>query len=267
MIETIETNNNTEKVPMKDDKQTLHVVLPSQTKKEKIWDYVIKSVNCATAIVASIFSVIATTKVSEVYNILNQQNQTQNQTQTQVVIEPREGDIIVKDGDDYKLLQLINSSDILFPSKVQEIRHSYKDSNTDKRVEIKNEKGEDWSKKDSFSYMINNFSINPNKIINLLDNISGITIFCDFYEQKNIASYVDLEEKNFVFNMMGDTNENHLKISNLNLESEYEYVTDEINNGIEWVKIRVEIVYKIEKRTILDSISSDWIPTDADFLS
>lgn len=47
-----------------------------------------------------------------------------------------------------------------------------------------------------------------------------------------------------------------------------EYVTKEANDGIEWVKIRVEIVCAItndEKVTrITDTIISDWIPTDAD---
>ena len=64
--------------------------------------------------------------------------------------------------------------------------------------------------------------------------------------------------------MINNENKNNFRVSNINEKSEYSYVTNELNNGIEWVKIRVEIEYSINGRTIHDCISSDWIPTDAD---
>ena len=203
-----------------------------------------------------------------------------NQEQTQVVIEPREGDIIVQldEDDDYKLLQLIQYSDIKFPDKVQEIQiksNNNSDPNIadENRVEINNINGEDWSSRDSFKYMISNFSINPNKVINLVGTVNKMTVYCDFYKEKNIATKIQLSEEDcFKFEIIKDVEDkgsNEIKISNIEHESEKEYVTKEINDGIEWVKIRVVIVYKIpiegKDYLIKDEIISDWIPTDADF--
>lgn len=190
-------------------------------------------------------------------NAINNKNE-----QTQVVIQPREGDIIVKDGDDYKLLQLINLSDISFPTKIQEKQFS-KTESTKTRVNIPQNK-EDWSNRDSFMYVINSFSINPNKVINLLDNIKSIMVYCDFYSEKNITTFIDLKEKAFFFTMRSSIEDLDFEVTKSNVVSEYEYVTNEPNDGIEWVKIRVEIVYQIGSREIIDTLTSDWIATDAD---
>ena len=184
--------------------------------------------------------------------------------QTQVVIEPREGDIIVRDGDDYKLLQLIKLEDIIFPTKVQEIQIKPENSVQDKRVDINNNKNEDWTNRNSFKYVINNFSINPNKVINLLENISSIVVYCDFYEQQNISTIIDVNNKEFSFEMRNSIEQKDFKVTHSNIQSPYEYVTKETNNGIEWVKIRVEIVYVIGDRHIADTLTSNWIATDAD---
>ena len=192
-------------------------------------------------------------------DIINNSNK-----QTQVVIEPRDGDIIVQDGDNYKLLQLIRIEDIGFPSKIQEIQYTA-DKSTYTRVDINNINGADWSKRDSFRYVINEFSINPNKIINLLDNTESITVFCDFYTEKNISTNVDLGNNPFKFEMRKSIDEQEFEASKTNIASEYEYVTNEgIDDGIEWVKIRVVIVYKIGERRITDTITSDWVETDED---
>lgn len=235
--------------------------------KESFWDKFIKVTQVICSLLTVIVSGISLFIANSVVNNINEQNQSQNQMQeqTQIVIEPREGDIIVTVGNDYKLLQLINSTDILFPSKVQEIQFKYSnDEIIGKRVEINNFNNDDWSKQDSFSYIINSFSINPNKVINLIENIGSITVFCDFYAEKNIATYINLGDKNFFFTMIDNENKSDFRVSNINEKSEYSYVTNELNNGIEWVKIRVEIEYCINGRTIHDSITSDWIPTDAD---
>lgn len=187
--------------------------------------------------------------------------------QTQVVIEPREGDIIVKEDGSYKLLQLINYEDISFPNKIQEVKIKSSESVADSRVEINNFDGADWSKKDSFKYVIDSFSVNPNKAINLLDNIENITVYCDFYTEKNISKYVPLGTKVFQFEIWNSSwVDEDFNVTITNKQSDNEYVTNELNNGIEWVKIRVKIVYKIGDKKITDDIVSDWIATDADLV-
>ena len=95
--------------------------------------------------------------------------------------------------------------------------------------------------------MISNFSINPNKVINLLGTIDSLTVYCDFYEEKNISSLVSLgEDYKYSFKIINGKEDLDIKVSNINEVSKKEYVTNEINDGIEWVKIRVEIVYAIE---------------------
>ncbi len=210
----------------------------------------------ATVIFAG-FTVFKT--VSKVINNSNKQ--------TQVVIEPREGDIIVKDGDSYKLLQLITIDDITFPSKVQEIQLNSNESHST-RVDINKPNDEDWSDRDSFQYVINNFSINPNKVINLLNNIADITIYCDFYTEQNISTLVEFnnDDDAFKFDMQDVNNPEVFELSKTNVKSKNEYVTKEVNDGFEWVKIRVEIIYNIDNRQLSDTLTSEWIATDSDLI-
>lgn len=222
----------------------------------------------ASSIIASLCAIVAAIAGFCCATSISQSIQNSNtQKQTQVVIEPREGDIIVKDGDDYKLLQLISESDVAFPSKIQEVQ--YKAVNSKKeRVDINRTNEDDWTKRDSFVYIINSFSINANKVINLLENIESIKVYCDFYTEKNISTFIELGDKAFTFDMRGNIDETNFEVTKANIESQYEYVTNEgVNDGIEWVKIRVEIIYIIGERHIKDTITSDWIATDADLFT
>ena len=130
------------------------------------------------------------------------------------------------------------------------------------RVDLNNFKKEDWANRDSFQYILDKFVIDPNKVINLLDNLDSIFLFCDFYESKNIASKYTVD-KPFSFNLIED--KNNFSVSLQNIASKYEYVTKEANDGVEWVKIRVDISYFINEQKITDSLSSDWIETSPDF--
>ncbi len=275
---------------MSDKRENIQEVRLVQEKKSKldIANVIVQMVSTGLAVVVSFLALFIGGQVINNINQLSQgqqqlqqqlqdqyqqqvqnQQQLQQQLQTQVVIEPRDGDIIVHIGDDYKLLQLIQYEDIVFPSKIQEIKVDNEKSVIENRVDIANEEQEDWLSKDSFKYIISNFSINPNKVINLLGTIESLSVYCDFYQEKNISTFISLNEKDAYLFKIIDGNNKDIKVSNINTESEKEYVTNEINNGIEWVKIRVEIVYAIEvdgKMTrITDTIISDLIPTDADF--
>ena len=236
--------------------QNINLNLPKDPKR-KIWLDWIQIVISILTIAISFVALFVT-----IQNVISNSNE-----QTQVVIEPRDGDIIVKDGDDYKLLQLINQTDISFPTKVQEIQYKYTESNSTCRVNILNTSNADWSKRDSFKYVINSFSINPNKVINLLDNIERISVYCDLYAEQNISTMIQLSNENaFKFDMRTSISDKSFEVTKSNIMSSKEYVTNELNDGIEWVKIRVEIVYQIGERLISDTITSDWIETDADMI-
>jgi hypothetical protein len=165
------------------------------------------------------------------------------------------------------LLQLISINDISFPTKVQEVQYQPWESTVEERVNIGNINNEDWSNRDSFRYVINSFSINSNKVINLLENIKEINVYCDFYAEKNISTFIPLAENEaFSFKMWTNTENEKFEITKANVTSQKEYVTKEVNDGIEWVKIRVEISYIIGEQEIVDVLTSDWIETDADII-
>lgn len=227
-----------------------------KTEKESIIRFVIKNF-VPPILTASATCICAFLATNSITNFI--------QKQTQVVIEPREGDIIVDDGDNgYKLLQLIKYEDISFPTKLQEIQHSAEDGG-DNRVEVGNINNESWENQDSFSYMINTFSINSNKVINLLQNINYICLYVDFYQNKNISTLIPLKEEDMFYTEIYKEGDNFFNISLKNIESQKRYVTKELNNGFEWAKIRLNIEYSINNKTIKDCITSDWMQTDQDF--
>ena len=126
---------------MSDKQDKIQNVRLVQDKKSKleIANVIVQMVSTGLAVVVSFLALFIGGQVINNINQLSQgqqqlqqqiqdqyqeqvQNQNQQQLQTQVVIEPRDGDIIVNIGDDYKLLQLIQYEDIVFPSKIQEIQ-------------------------------------------------------------------------------------------------------------------------------------------------
>ena len=218
-------------------------------------DWTSIGVSIVTSFASCVIAVVCVSK------IVNQQAQ----KQTQVVIDPRDGDIIVKDGDDYKLLQLVEKDDIVLPTKIQEIQLKAKDSDASKRVDVNNQNGEDWSNRDSFKYVINNVHINTNKLFNLIGTIQNIDIYCDFYLEKNITSLWSSGDRVFKKNLF-TSKSNEVISEHNNIESDYEYVTKEINDGFEWCKIRIELKYKLEETIVTDTISTDWIATTQDFI-
>ena len=117
-----------------DKKHTVELIDKTMEPKHKVAMSIITSVISALCSIATV--VVAFIGVfNTIPNIIQSSNE---QKQTQVVIEPRDGDIIVKDGDDYKLLQLISISDVSFPTKVQEVQYQSSESDTEKRVNIGN---------------------------------------------------------------------------------------------------------------------------------
>ena len=75
------------------------------------------------------------------------------QNQEVITLEPRDGDVIIKDGNRYKLIQLIQESDISMSQEIQESRFNWDEDDSNKRIDIlKDNANEDWSQKDSFGY-------------------------------------------------------------------------------------------------------------------
>ena len=77
---------------------------------------------------------------------------------------------------------------------------------------------------------------------------------------KNLTELLKIDRQ---YSLKEDKN---FEVTKTTINSDFSYVTKETNDGIEWVKIRVEIVYLIGDREITDTLTSEWIETDADIV-
>lgn len=68
--------------------------------------------------------------------------------------------------------------------------------------------------------MIGNFSINHNKVINLLGTIESLTVYCDFYEEKNISTLISMNmEDSYYFKIIDEKEDENIRVSNINEKS------------------------------------------------
>ncbi|PKL01239.1 MAG: hypothetical protein CVV56_01180 [Tenericutes bacterium HGW-Tenericutes-1] len=186
-----------------------------------------------------------------------------NNNQEIVTLQPRDGDVIIQEGDSYKLLQLIKIEDIEFTPLLQETRYD-KNYNIDNRVDLFNDNNQDWDDRVSFGYTIEKISINADKIMNLHNNISSITAYIDFYESSDITTRLELTEENAFKIVIFEKDTNIISNTVINSKSRKTYVTNaqEIipNNGVNYAKIRIEIRYQINDMIFSSSIlSNDWL--------
>ena len=166
-----------------------------------------------------------------------------------VTLQPRDGDVIIRDEDSYKLVQLIKSEDITVSDSIQESRYSYDEINIDHRVELFRQEDDDsdWSERDGFKYTLENISINPDKVMNLIGNIVSIKLYFDVYEDNDITTRLDQNDSDsFAFVIYDEKNEGTINTSFTNITSDNYYVTKAINNGINYMKLRLVVGYRIQ---------------------
>ncbi len=215
--------------------------MKDEDKKLKKESQVSKSFSIIVSVVVPIVvSIIASLATDKIF-----------QNQEVITLEPRDGDVIIKDGNRYKLIQLIQIDDISMSQEMQESRFNWNEDEPQNRVEIlKDNLDEDWSKKDSFGYTLGYISFNPNKIINLIDNIDYIKIHFDFYEKDDISTKITLiEEECFIDNFYNKSEDNlSISTSKTNIRSTNHYVTNAGLGleGINYIKPRIEIQYSLE---------------------
>lgn len=262
--------------------------------KKPIWIEITKLVLsfvtiCATVVIAytattSITETIQTQTVtqetiSEQYQkVMLQQISLQSQlveqqqiaTQEIVTLQPRDGDVIIRDEDSYKLVQLIKTEDITVSTEIQESRFDFDELLDDaNRVDLfRGDDTDDWSTRDAFQYTLEEISFNPDKVMNLMGNIVSIKLYFDIYEEEDITTKIDLPENNKFYEILyNETDDNNtVRTSFTNLTSRNYYVTKSTtNDGINHMKLRLEIIYRIdinesESYTIeTEIILTDWI--------
>ncbi|MCF7926322.1 MAG: hypothetical protein K9L74_01930 [Candidatus Izimaplasma sp.] len=241
---------------------------------------VVIAYTATTSITETIQSQTVTqTAIAEQYQLVLQQQialqsqiveQQQIANQEIVTLQPRDGDVIIRDEDSYKLVQLIKIEDIIVSSEIQESRYDFDQLSEDvNRVDLfRGDDTDDWSTRDAFQYTLEEISFNPDKVMNLMGNIVSIKLYFDVYEEEDITTKIDLPESDQFYEILYDENNdnNTVRTSFTNLTSENYYVTKSAtNDGINHMKLRLEIVYRIDinesESYIIETeiILTDWI--------
>ena len=182
-----------------------------------------------------------------------------NQIQQTTVIEPREGDIIITDKNgNYKLVQLLTSSDfyfektekdeiILYEGRIENIK--YTDTEINNIIKIDNLNY-------AFSYSLDNLEINSGKIMNLQDILLSIDIIFEYYTSDNISDQNRLldENNNIIFfeKRIYNKEDNESLISFNNLKTDRFYMK---KFGIDFIKIKFKIVYTIDNKIFNSELS------------
>jgi len=234
----------------------------STNKKDKY--FVLEVITTVTGVISVIgtliMSIISLVKVDEVdeklaqYQIQQQEQQQilesiqsqyqimqniLNQEQTVDVIQARENDVLIKTPDDkWIVVPMIEKDDIIFPNEIIERQYNAGECEYD-RKDLFNKANEDWSKRDSFTYTISYISINQNKMVSLHQFINSIVIECNFYNKERIEHETHAYE---LYNKELDYD--YLNVF-YGVTPNVQFVTNEINDGIEDIKINIIIEFEI----------------------
>lgn len=232
---------------------------------KSIWAaIIIPAISVALTAMIGILGLIAVKQIINNQKQIQKQNQEMSQKQEIVTLQPRDGDVIIwdKETSSYKLVQLIKIEDIEFTTILQERTYS-KDIEIKRRVDVQNTTNADWSNRNGYGYTLEKISINPDKMMNLYENIKTISAYVDFYSSADIDSRIDLGDKVFFIPIYDSGNKASLTNTVRHTSSNYIYVTNAGmlgNDGINHAKLRIEISYTINGLTFDTTIMVDqWL--------
>jgi hypothetical protein len=195
------------------------------------------------------------TQYQDLQNIINQQ-------QSVDVIEARDNDVLIMTPDGkWIVVPMIENSDIMFSSDIIEQKMSVGESTLD-RYDLFNENSDDWTARDSFTYVLPTLTINQNKMVSLYQFINSIDVEFKLYDEDQI----NFEKVSVnIFNQ-------HEEYTYLNVfESimpQYQFVTDDGLglNGIEEIKISVIIEFEISDVVFsIPYVFDDFVNVNQDF--
>ncbi len=253
-------------------------------KKYPIQNIIIKWISVTVSLVACIFSVITVFTAKDAVENIQQQYQKQTQSleneilniqeqyqiiqniikqeQTVDVIQARDNDVLIRTPDDkWIIVPMIEKKDIEFSSQFIEKQYKPGECNLEK-VDLFNNKGENWDKKDSFTYMLPYISINQNKMVSLYQFINKMTIEFKLYNNDKIEYYSE-----FYSFYIQESVYDYLNVFE-NISTQKQYVTNEFigNNGIENIKVSIIIEFQIGGNTFsIPYTFDDYISVNQDF--
>lgn len=121
----------------------------------------------------------------------------------------------------------------------------------------------DWSNRDSFTYTILYISINQNKMVSLYQFINKIDVEFKFYKNDQIQYETYKYE---LFNKISKDEYQYLNVFN-DVSPKVQFVTNEINDGIEDIKINIIIEFEIGGSTFAIPYTFDsWLTVNQDII-
>lgn len=186
-----------------------------------------------------------------------------NQEQTVDVIQARDNDVLIKTPDDkWIVVPMIEKEDIIFPVEILEKQYNVGECSFE-RMDLFNFDNDDWSNRDSFTYTIPYISINQNKMVSLYQFINKIDVEFKFYKNDQIQYETYKYE---LFNKDNKDEYEYLNVFN-DVSPKVQFVTNEINDGIEDIKINIIIEFEIGGSTFSIPYTFDsWLNVNQDII-
>lgn len=272
---------------------------PKQTMWIRWINVIVTSVSVIFSIIISIISICTVNEVKETLNqhqsqqqvqfqsiendidSINSQSQSQeqmlesiqhqyqimqnilNQEQTVDVIQARDNDVLIKTPDDkWIVVPMIEKEDIIFPVEILEKQYNVGECSFE-RMDLFNFDNDDWSNRDSFTYTIPYISINQNKMVSLYQFINKIDVEFKFYKNDQIQYETYKYE---LFNKDNKDEYEYLNVFN-DVSPKVQFVTNEINDGIEDIKINIIIEFEIGGSTFSIPYTFDsWLNVNQDII-
>lgn len=272
---------------------------PKTTIALRIFNSFITSISVIASIIISIISLCTVNEVKETLNqhqsqqqeqfqsieneidSINSQSQSQeqmlesiqhqyqimqnilNQEQTVDVIQARDNDVLIKTPDDkWIVVPMIEKEDIIFPVEILEKQYNVGECSFE-RMDLFNFDNDDWSNRDSFTYTIPYISINQNKMVSLYQFINKIDVEFKFYKNDQIQYETYKYE---LFNKDNKDEYEYLNVFN-DVSPKVQFVTNEINDGIEDIKINIIIEFEIGGSTFSIPYTFDsWLNVNQDII-
>lgn len=193
-------------------------------------------------------------------NIENRIETVINNQQSVDVIEAREKDVLIKTSDGkWIVVPMIEKEDIEFSSQITEKKYKANEINL-QRIDVGNDKGDDWNSRESFTYTIPFLSINQNKMVSLKTYIESIDVIFKIYNSKKelFGDYTtEIYDKNNEYRYLNVFEQ---------ITPQYQFVTKEVDDGIEDIKITVNISFKVsDQKFTIPYYFDEWVQVKQDY--
>lgn len=159
-----------------------------------------------------------------------------DQQQSVDVIQARDNDVLIMTPDGkWLVIPMIEKNDIEFSSEIIEKQYNSGELSDIERIDLFKDEEDSWENRDSFTYTLPILTINQNKMLSLFQFINKIDVVFNLYNTDQIELFSYVEN---VYTVGDETD--YLNVFQ-NITPGVQFVTKQINDGIEDIKISIVI--------------------------